>query len=157
LEFVIFDLTQPLFNKYRQKMISLSNEYMNALATQIIFISVFLGGFSATLLVTLLVADNERKMMKVLIVSSASAAILFIIATFAMTKVVMVTTPGFPLEVPEKEMIRARTFGALALMGGVFSLMFTIGASGWLKSRRLGITTTLLGSLGFITFVILMS
>ncbi len=138
-------------------MTSLSNEYMNALATQIIFISVFLGGFSATLLVTLLVADNERKMMKVLIVSSATAAILFIIATFAMTNLVMVTTPGFPLEVDEGEMMRARAFGTLAHMGGILALMFTIGASGWLRSRRLGIATTTLGAIGFLAIIILFS
>ena len=138
-------------------MLSLSNEYMNALATQIIFISVFLGGFSATLLVTLLVADNERKMMKVLIVSSASAAILFIIATFAMTKLVMVTTPGFPQKITENEMIRARTLRALAHLAGILALMFTIGASGWLKSRRLGIATTMLGATGFIAIIVLFS
>ena len=138
-------------------MLTLSNDYINALATQIIFISVFLGGFSATLLVTLLVADNERKMMNVLIVSSASAAILFIIATFAMTKLVMVTTPGFPLKIVENEMIRARVFGVLAHIGGILALMFTIGASGWLKSRRLGIATTMLGATGFIAIIVLFS
>ena len=138
-------------------MLTLSNDYINALATQIIFISVFLGGFSATLLVTLLVADNERKMMKVLIVSSASAAILFIIATFAMTKLVMVTTPGFPLKIVENEMIRARVFGVLAHIGGILALMFTIVASGWLKSRRLGIATTMLGATGFIAIIVLFS
>jgi len=138
-------------------MLTLSNDYINALATQIIFISVFLGGFSATLLVTLLVADNEHKMMKVLIVSSASAAILFIIATFAMTKLVMVTTPGFPLEIDENEMIRARVFGVLAHIGGILALMFTIGASGWLRSRRLGIATTMLGATGFIAIIVLFS
>ncbi len=138
-------------------MLTLSNAYINALATQIIFISVFLGGFSATLLVTLLVSDNERKMMKVLIVSSASAAILFIIATFAMTELVMFTTPGFPFKIDEGEMIRARTFGTLAHIGGILALMFTIGASGWLKSRRLGITTTILGTIGLIAIIVLFS
>lgn len=138
-------------------MLTLSNDYINALATQIIFISVFLGGFSATLLVTLLVADNECKMMKVLIVSAASAAILFIIATFAMTKLVMVTTPGFPMKIGEEEMKSARVFGTLAHMGGILALMFTVGASGWLKSRHLGIATTTLGAIGFIAIVILLS
>ena len=138
-------------------MISLTNEYINPLATQIIFISVFLGGFSATLLVTLLVADNKRKMMKVLILSSASAAILFIIATFAMTNLLMITTPGFPLEIDEGEMMRARTFGTLAHMGGILALMFTIGASGWLRSKRLGIATTLIATIGFIAIVVLFS
>lgn len=138
-------------------MIELSIPYINELASQMMFTSTFLGGFSATLLGTLLVAEYNNRISKVLIASSALAAISFIICILFMNKLVMLTTPGYPLEINNQIMEVPRIIGFVFFMIGILALMFLIALSGWLKSKQLGWMTTIFGIIGFVFMFIAMT
>lgn len=136
-------------------MIELSLEYINQLASQIMLISTFLGGFSITTLTAILLSDKEGKLLNVLFVSTVISAASFIIAIFAMTSLIMFTTPGYPMAVTDADMMLPRFGGILAFLVGILSLVFMIGLSGWLKSRKLGIVTTILAAITLIVFLLM--
>ena len=128
--------------------------YLKEIASQLVFISVFLGGFSASLLGTLIISKTDNKIIKTLIVGTSLSAVSFIVAVFAMTKIVMLATPGYPFEVNEADTVFPRTVGVIAFFIGIFSLIFVVAASGWLHSKRLGYFTTMLGVIAFILILL---
>lgn len=128
-------------------------EYLNKLASQFIFISAFFGGFSASILGTLIISKSERKIVKYLILGSSLSSIAFIVSVFAMTKLVMVSTPGYPFDIEQISILYPRIVGIIAFMVGILSLIFVISLSGWMHSKRLGIATTSIGVVGFILFL----
>lgn len=131
-------------------MIELSIPYIHELASQTIFISTFLGGFSATILGTLIMAEQNTRLLKILIASSALAATSFIVCIFAMSQLFIMTIPGYPLEVNHQIMVSPRIIGIVFFMIGILALMVLIALSGWLKSKRLGWGTTVLGIIGLV-------
>lgn len=136
-------------------MLELPLSYINELAKQLAFISSFLGGFSVTFLGALILSDKEGRLMRSLIVSTAVSAFAFIITVMAMTQLIMVSTAGYPFKIEQGDLNTSRIIGTLAFMFGVLSLLLTIGLSGWLKSRRLGLITSILGGLTLIIFILL--
>ena len=125
-------------------MLELPLPYINELAKQLAFISSFLGGFSVTFLGALILSD-----------STAVSAFAFIITVMAMTQLIMVSTEGYPFKIEQGDLNTSRVIGTLTFMFGVLSLLLTIGLSGWLKSRRLGLITSILGGLTLIIFFLL--
>ena len=138
-------------------MIELPLSSVNELAKQIVFISTFLGGFSITLLGTLILSDKEGRLIRAIIVSTAVSALAFIVAILAMTNLIMVSTEGYPFPVDPSALGTGRIVGTLCLFVGVFTLMFTIALSGWVRSKRLGIITTTLGVLTLIALLLFSS
>ncbi|MEL6558998.1 MAG: hypothetical protein AAFQ94_12490 [Bacteroidota bacterium] len=134
-------------------MMEMPIEYLNKLASQFIFISAFFGGFSASILGTLIISKSERKIVKYLILGSSLSSIAFIVSVFAMTKLVMVSTPGYPFDIEQISILYPRIVGIIAFMVGILSLIFVISLSGWMHSKRLGIATTSIGVVGFILFL----
>ncbi|MEL7251631.1 MAG: hypothetical protein AAFZ63_06365 [Bacteroidota bacterium] len=134
-------------------MIELPLPYVNELAKQISFISTFLGGFSLTLLGTLILSDKEGRLIRALIVSTAISSLAFVVAVMAMTQLTMISTEGYPFQVDMGQLNSSRTMGTLALFVGVLALMTTIAMSGWMRSKRLGIITTILGALTFFALL----
>ena len=135
-------------------MIELELPYLNALASHLIYISAFLGGFAATLLGTLIISDKEGKLIKTLIISSALSAVSFIVAVMAMTSILLVTTKGYPLEINPEDVVLKRAIGGLAMLLGLISLLVVISVSGWLKSKKLGFITSLVGIIGFVLIIL---
>lgn len=129
-------------------MSELSPVYLNEFAKQIIFISVFLGGFSATILANLILSHNRTKTLKRMIVGTAISSTLFIVAVFAMTQVVMKTLPDSPLLEVSSDF--ARKMGSIAFFAGFFSLIYVLAISGWMQSKKLGVITTIIGIIGGI-------
>ena len=136
-------------------MLELPLPYINELAKQLAFISSFLGGFSVTFLGALILSDKEGRLMRSIIVSTAVSAFAFIITVMAMTQLIMVSTEGYPFKIEQGDLSTSRVIGTLTFMFGVLSLLLTIGLSGWLKSRRLGLITSILGGLTLIIFFLL--
>ncbi len=135
-------------------MIELSAEYLNDLMTQLVFISVFLGGFSASILGTLITTDKKKsKVLSKLIIGSSLAALSFIVAVFAMTNIIIVTIPTYPLPYDGSSVSTSRAVGFASFIIGILSILFVIGTSGWLYSRKLGIFTTVIGVLGLIAII----
>lgn len=126
----------------------LSLPYLNELATQIIFISAFLGGFSAAILGTLIVSKHHGRILKALILGASFSATTFIVAVFSMTKLSMMTTPGYPFPVTKADTMLPQATGIIAFLLGIIALMVVVGMSGWLQSKRLGIATSIIAALG---------
>jgi len=138
-------------------MIELSNEYINALASQIAFMSTFLGGFSATILGALVLSERNDKLIKRLVISFSLSTCLFIIVVFAMTNLIMLTTPGYPLPTANSDTFLSKTIGILSFMLAIITLLISIAIMGWLKSKKIGIVTTCFGVISLLFILILLT
>ncbi len=137
-------------------MIELSLSYWNKLADQTIFISALLGGFSLAVIVSLLNSQTESRVSTAMIRSATIAAASFLIAIFAMTKIMMMTTPGFPSEVTADSLTMPRILGMLTFVSGITSLIVVVSLAGWTKSKRIGRFTTTVGIITFVLIVMML-
>ena len=133
-------------------------EYWNTLANQTILISSLLSGFSITVVANLLVSDKKDKLTNVILKSATLSAGCFLVTVFAMIQVSMVTTPGGSLkEVVAGDFFIPRLIGMSTFMIGLFSLTIMISLSGWTKSRKIGIFTTVVGVLTLLLIFVTMN
>lgn len=135
-------------------MIELEPEYLNKIANQLIVISSLLSGFSIAVLANLLVSDTKKRISNHILKVTTIAAACFLITLFAMTKIVMMTTYGFPFNVDSTDLRVPKITGFLAFMLGIIALSVLIALSGWTKSRKTGIFTTIIGIITFIAILI---
>ena len=131
-------------------MLELSIEYANALANQSIFISALLCGFSLTVLVLLLEQNGESRLKTNMFKFATISTGAFLIAIFAMTKTIMMTTPGYPLEFEMDELTMPRIVGGIMFFIGILSVTILVSLSGWTKSKSLGRFTTIVGIITLI-------
>lgn len=130
-------------------------DYWNKLANQVITISSLLGGFSIAIIANLLVSKTETRLLKYIMIFSTLAGSFFLITIFAMTKLSLMTTAGYPFPVPTDDLALPRFVGSISLFLGIFSLITLISLSGWTKSKRMGKITTSLGILTLIVIVLM--
>jgi cytochrome bd-type quinol oxidase subunit 2 len=131
-------------------MIEISLEYWNKLADQIIMISSLLAGFSITIVANFLVSETNNRLMRTILKSATIAASFFLIALFSMTRILMMTTEGFPFKVSGDDLIFPKLVGGISFFIGIISILTIISLSGWTKSKNVGIFTTALGILTLI-------
>ena len=94
-------------------------EYWNKLANQIITISSLLGGFSIAIIANILVSSSDSRIVKWIMVVSTLAASFFMVTIFGMTKLVLMTTEGYPFPVVSADLTLPRLVGKF-----LFSLVF---------------------------------
>lgn len=126
-------------------MPDLPSDYFKQIAEQLVFISVFLGGISATILGTLIISDLQHKLFKWMIICLSLAATSFIVAVIGMNKVLIILAPNSPYENTAEYLDFPRLVGGLAFYIGIYALIAVISISGWLRSKRIGYFTTALG------------
>lgn len=132
-------------------------EYWNKLSSQFILISVFLGGFSIAITSNLLINKSEKRLYNVILRLATTSSSGFLTTVFAMTNILLATTNGSPLKATQSELNTPRIIGLLGYLVGVLSLFAVIGLSGWTKSKKTGIFTTMVSVITFILFLILSS
>lgn len=115
-------------------------EYLAEIARQIGSLSAFLGGFAAAFFGTLLALDSPRRTASWAMASAAFAAMAFVVAVVASTKLVVVLHPQAPAHLPPGN--AARVLVGLGFLLGTYALLLSIGLSGWLRSRRMGLVTS---------------
>ena len=130
-------------------------EYLNILASQIVTISSLLAGFSIAIIANFLVTDTKTRLNNKIMVSSIFAACFFLVSLFAMTKVVMMTTEGYPMKVLINDLIPYRTMGTFSFFLGTISLLAMIAMAGWTKSKRMGIFSTTVGVITLLLILIM--
>lgn len=140
-----------------KKMIEATFEYWNKLADQIILISTLLGGFSIAVIANLLVSELNTKLIKSIMFFSTLAASFFFITVFAMTKLLLMTTDGYPIKFEESDLLIPRIIGSLFFFLGIISLTSVISLAGWIKSKKMGRITTTIGILTLILILLMTS
>ena len=125
-------------------------EYWNKLASQLITISSLLSGFSIAVIANLLVNDSNTRITNSILKITTIASGCFLVSVFAMTKILMMTTEGYPTKIVDNDLTYPKLIGFLTFLIGVISLSIVIGLSGWTKSKRIGIFTTIIGILTFL-------
>jgi len=130
-------------------------EYWNNLANQIILISVLLSGFSITIVANLIVHEKNDRLTNGILKTATLSAGSFLVTLFAMTKIAMLTIPGGYLKnVTEADFFTTRIIGMTTFMLGLVCLSILIGLSGWTKSKRVGIFTTVVGVMTFLLMLL---
>ena len=135
-------------------MAELNPDYVIAVAEQLSFVSAFLGGISATILVTIVVFTSPKKSVSWIVSASALAACSLLIAVVASWRLIILLHPTMPFSV-ESIVIKVLWAGMLIGYGlGFLSLLASIGLSGWLRSRKTGLITTSIALIAVIFFTI---
>ena len=135
-------------------MLELPPEYLNKIADQIIVISSLLGGFSIAVMANMIIDNSKSRLSNAILKVTAVAASSFLITLFAMTKIVLMTTEGYPLDVDNSDLNTPRIMGISAFIIGLITLSALIALSGWVKSKKVGIFTTVIGIITFIMIVL---
>lgn len=136
----------------------LTLEYWNNLANQFIWISSLLSGFSIAVVASLLVHEKINKISNWILKTATISAGGFLVTVFAMTKILMMTTPGGNLKnVVESDFLIPRIIGSLSFLIGLISIVIIISLSGWTKSKETGLFTTIVGALTFLVILTLIS
>jgi len=127
-------------------MLDLPFDYWNKLAGQLIVISSLLGGFSLSVIIPLADSKVENKVMSYIFRSVVIATASFLITIFAMTKIFMITSQGFPFKVTTNDLTFPRVIGLVSFMIGILSVIAVIGLSGWLRSSPMKRFTIIVGA-----------
>jgi len=131
----------------------LDPKYIIAVAEQLSFVSAFLGGISATILVTIIVFASSKKSVNWIVSSSAIAACSLLIAVVASWRLLIILNPNFPMQVGQG-IVKILWVGMLSGYSlGFLSLLASIGLSGWIRSKRDGIITTAIAIVAMLFFV----
>ncbi len=132
-------------------MQTLPSSYLMEMAKQLAFLSAFLGGFAATFLATLLVAGSEKKIADWSIGSAAVSASGFVVSVIASVMITVVLHPDVPGNVAAGVSVNgARIISALSFGLGVYALLLSVGLCGWVRSRRLGMITSIAAGVGIL-------
>lgn len=134
-------------------MAELTPSYIIAVAEQLSFVSAFLGGISATILVTIVVFTSPKKSVSWIVSTSTLAATSLLIAVVASWRLIILMHPELPVSV-ESTLVNLLWAGMLVGYGiGFFSLLVSIGLSGWLRSKKTGIITSSIAAVAVLFFV----
>ena len=133
-------------------------DYWNELGKQILLITSLLSGFSITVVANLLVSEKNDKLTNRILKSATLSAGCFLVSVFAMVSIIMRTTPGGYIEnVSLNDFQVARTVGVVTFMVGLFSLCTMLALSGWTKSKKVGIFTTVISVLTLLLIFVTMT
>lgn len=136
-------------------MIDITFEYWNKLADQTILISSLLAGFSIAVIANLLASKINTSLLRKMMMAATMAASFFLVTVFAMTKVLLMTTNGYPFEVVNSDLLFPRILGTISFFLGIVSLITVIALAGWTKSKRMGLFTTVAGIFTLILIIFL--
>lgn len=128
-------------------------DYALAIAEQMSFVSAFLGGVSATILVTIVVFTSSKKSISWIVGTSALAACSLLISVIASLRIIIAIHPELPISVGQDKINLLWSAMVLGYGVGFLSLITSIGLSGWLRSRNAGIVTTVIAGIAIAFFV----
>lgn len=121
----------------------MTSEQLLKITEHLIFLSAFLGGFSATFLAAILVVDPKKRFAHWVVSLSAISACSFIVC--ATSSIALVNGLHIGTEETKNTLLSVsgiRIVSAISMAIGVFSLLGSIGLSGWLRDKRSGIVTS---------------
>src|SRR5690606_29248348 len=122
---------------------------MEELFRQIGFINALLGGFAIAFLSQLLTSSAQHRVVNWVVAIITVASACFILSAIGATFSAVVAHRASQGNLPEDLAALHKAISLLFLVGSVF-LFAGIGMSGWIRSNRLGIATTVIMSLSLI-------
>jgi hypothetical protein len=127
----------------------LAPEYLAEIGRQLAGLSAFLGGFAAAFLGTMLTLSSARRVVGWAAGGAAVAAAAFAVAVVAATSLAIALHPLAPAGAASRraDTAAARGIAGVSFMLGMYALLVTLALSGWVRSRRLGLVTTVAASL----------
>jgi len=138
--------------------LALAPDYLLEVARQIGFIAAFLGGIATTFLVGLLAIGERRPLVTWAVSIAAASAISLILAVTASISLVMRLHPHAPAYIATPSgLALGRTLMSVGFALGVLLLLACLGLSGWMRSKRCGVTTSLLAFFGALLMSFTMS
>jgi hypothetical protein len=136
----------------------LSNDQLLGIMEQLILLSAFLGGFSATFLAAIIAMkpSQSKKVANWIIITSALAACCFIVCAASSIATVNGIHANFvELENGLESLGLIRFTSGVSMALGLFSLLSSIGMSGWLRDKQTGIATTSIAAVAIIVVSVL--
>src|SRR5215469_15482140 len=120
-----------------------SAEFLGETGRQIAFLSAFLGGFAATFLGILLQSPNSRRHVGWAAGAAAVASASFILAVISGTILALIVHPGAPPSIAKPTFLpQVRVLIFTTFVVGIYSILLSLGLSGWIRSRQLGVVTS---------------
>jgi hypothetical protein len=120
---------------------------------QFAFVSSVLAGFAFTFYGTLLMASPKHRVGGWAAFMAVAASVAFLPVTlgttFSAAKAADVATQGGTHSITPADLSQLALYSMLFLLGVLF-LLASFGLSGWMRSRRLGIATTVLAGFGLV-------
>ena len=136
----------------------LNAEFLGEMGRQIAFLSAFLGGFAATFLGILLQSPNSRRHVGWAAGAAAVASASFILAVMSGTLLALVVHPGAPPALAEPTLLpQLRILTFITFIVGIYSSLLSLGLSGWIRSRQLGIITSVAAFVSAVIMLFLLS
>ena len=136
----------------------LKAEFLGEAARQIAFVSAFLGGFAATFLGILLQSPNSRRHVGWAAGAAAVASASFILAVVSGSLIGLVVNPGAPPDLTKPTLLPPlRLLMAITFIVGINSSLLSLGLSGWVRSRPLGIVTSVAAFVSAVIVLLLLS
>ena len=138
-------------------MLDVSNTFFREVGVQSLLVGIFLGGISVSILGNLIVSDNNGKLIKVLIIGLSISSLSFLLTIISSFELILILTEGWDEDVNSQVLGRTMRPIWMSFYLGLFSLICVISISGWLKGRKLGIITTILGIITLLFLILIMT
>jgi hypothetical protein len=136
----------------------LNAEFLGETGRQIAFVSAFLGGFAATFLGILLQSPNSRRHVGWAAGAAAVASASFILAVICGSLLALAVHPGAPPGLTKPTLLPPlRILIFITFVVGIYSTLLSLGLSGWIRSRQLGIVTSVAAFVSAVIVLLLVS
>lgn len=130
----------------------LKASYVLAVAEQISFVSAFLGGVSATILFSVIIFSSDKRAVALVVAASTLSACSLLVSVISGWRLTIGLHPDLPFTPdPAKIDLLWNTLIAGYSLG-VISLIVSIGLSGWIRSRRSGLITSIISAVAILFF-----
>jgi hypothetical protein len=131
----------------------LKSSYVLAVAEHLSFVSAFLGGVSATILFSLIIFSSPKRTVSLVIAASALAACSLLVAVISAWRLSIGLHPDLPFD-PDPNKLHILWNSMISGYSlGILSLICCIGLSGWIRSKKLGIITSIIAIIVIIFFL----
>lgn len=134
-------------------MPKMNADFIIIVAEQLGFVSAFLGGVSATILVTIVIFVDAKRSVSWIVGASALAACSLLIAVVASWRLILLLNTDLSSQVGLDMIALLYRSMLLGYSIGFLSLITCIGLAGWIRSRKLGMITTTMALAAAIFFV----
>lgn len=124
-------------------MTELPPDYLAQIGQQLATLSAFLAGFAIAFIGLVLTIPKPNPTAGWVAGSAATAAAAFALSVVGWTMIAIVLHPAAPVLIKQTAHLQsARIVGGLGFIIGIYSLVISLGLSGWIRSRALGWLTT---------------